>query len=289
MIFVVRFIVNRKGLSKYFKIFMELMIYACLLLMVLQSKCKVTLVYNTNTEISQLQQEIYEQSGVYTFYNVDVKDKKRLSSIFYNEDHHVTEQDALTSLKKIKEVLAIYSDGLPKEIYIIDSFNDRKMNCGGAFIQNKDIVILVNYHTDYLIEVIHHEIGHSIEEKSLDVKSLYKFATVQDSCKLVSNYACTNNDELFAETWSYAMHRSKTTNFSLAISDIFKKSIRFFDDPNYVEFYEFKDGLNQLINNEIDSFVIKKGPSFFLEKIKVEYPEISKVRFLAIGDELLFY
>ena len=261
----------------------------CMMLLLPSASASKGVVYDTNTETGLIQQEIYEQSGVYTFYNVDVKSKKHLFNIFYNEDYRISEQEALTSLKNIKDVLAIYSGGLPREIYIVNGFKDKKMNCGGAYLPSSDIIVLVNQQTDYFVEALHHEIGHSIEDKSLDAKSLYKFATVQDSCKLVSGYACTNNDELFAETWRYAMCESKTTNFSLAISNIFKKNIRFFDEPNYIDLYEFNDALNQLINKEIDSFVIKKSNGFSLGEILIKYPDISKIHFLDVGDEMLFY
>ena len=251
-----------------------------------QFQPNVAPVYDTNTETGFLQQEIYELSGVKVFYNTDANEVSD-SDITYTENYHITDDKALECLTKIKEVLSFYSGGLPKKIFIVNSFDSDDVACDGLFVSGDDIIVLRA--TDYIDKTLHHEVGHSIEHKTFDIKSIYKYKNVNDSCRLVSDYACENDYELFAEVWRNAVFFNKTSNFSLALSDVFKKNIRFFDDPNYIEFYEFEDGLDKLINGEIDSFVIKKGPNFSIEKLLSTYPELSDVHYLDVVDEMLVY
>ena len=256
----------------------------CYMVVLPNVKTSVAPASDLNTEVGRLQQEIYEQSGVYTFYNTDVQDE---ADIVYTNDYHISDDAALESLNKIKEVLAFYSNGLPKKIYIVNDFESDGVACNGIYV-NRTNTIVLREHVN-IDKTLHHELGHSIEDKTFDPVSLIKFKAVKDSCKLVSSYACTNDDELFAETWMTAIVNKKTTSFSMAIADIFKKNIRAFDNPNYVEFYEFEDGLSDLINGEIDSFVIKKSPNFYLTKLSIAYPAMNNVHYLDVGDEMLFY
>ena len=189
-------------------------------------KTGVAPVYDLSTEVGRLQQEIYEQSGVYTFYNTDVQKK---ADIVCTNDYHISDDTALRSLEKIKEVLAFYSNGLPKEIYIVNDFESDGDACNGIYA-NRTNTIVLREHVD-IDKTLHHELGHSIEDKTFNPVSLIKFKAVKDSCKLVSDYACTNDDELFAETWREAVVYKKTTNFSKAIADIFKRNIRAIDNP----------------------------------------------------------
>ena len=247
-------------------------------------KTGVAPVYDLSTEVGRLQQEIYEQSGVYTFYNTDVQKK---ADIVCTNDYHISDDTALRSLEKIKEVLAFYSNGLPKEIYIVNDFESDGDACNGIYA-NRTNTIVLREHVD-IDKTLHHELGHSIEDKTFNPVSLIKFKAVKDSCKLVSDYACTNDDELFAETWREAVVYKKTTNFSKAIADIFKRNIRAFDNPNYVVISDFEDSLSQLINGDIDSFVIKKSEDFSIYKLSIKYPATNNVHYLDVGDEMLFY
>lgn len=237
-------------------------------------------VYDLNTEIGQLQQEIYEQSGVYTFYNVDVKDK---ADIVYIDDYHVSEDEVLNSLKEIKEVLAFYSNGFPKEIYIINSFVSGDKSCNGIYIRKSNIIVLKEQ--ENISSTLHHEMGHSIEDKTYNLISLIKFKSVNQSCELVSDYACTSNDELFAEAWRNTIVYNKITEYSLALSNIFKDNLKGFENPYYVDFLEVDEAITKLINNEIDSFIVKGT----VGKVFMTYSVPSNISFLDVGDEVLFY
>lgn len=236
--------------------------------------------FDSSTSVGKLQQEIYDQSGVSVFVDVDVKEKRR-NFIYYIDDYHVSNEDAIKYLTMIRDNLSIYSRGLPDEIYLINGFANKDTKLSGAYFQEGNYIVLKA--DDNLISNLHHEIGHSIEDKTFDLKSLIKFELVDSSCVLVSGYACTNNDELFAETWKTAILDNKTTKYSLAIKDIFKKNLKAFENPIYVKDYD--DALNKLLNKKIDSFIIKEEA----DKIFKTHTIPDNVSFLDVGDEVLFY
>ena len=91
----------------------------------------------------------------------------------------------------------------------------------GAFVVRKNFIILNN--SKDIKSELHHQMGHSIENKSYDLLSFLKFRTVKSSCKLVSDRACENNNELFAETWKTKVYDNKTTDYSDSLTNIFNK------------------------------------------------------------------
>ena len=274
LLYIIYFLLSKERPKKSFKTIIVVLIIFVFVPILIGYKTKQDDFYDVSTSVGKLQQEIYEQSGVNVFVNVDVKDKRR-NFISYADDYHLSKEDALSYLNIIKDNLAIYSRGLPDEIYLINAFEKRDTKLSGAYFEEGNYIVLKA--DDNLAANLHHEIGHSIEDKTFDLKSLIKFELVDSSCLAVSGYACSNDDELFAETWKTAILDNKTTKYSLAISDIFKKNLKYFENPNYVDNYE--EALNKLLNNKSDSFIIKDNNS----------PMNNDVNRLDLGDETLFY
>ena len=166
-----------------------------------------------------LKREIYDQSGVNVYFNFDLMEDEKVK-LTYTTDYNISEEQAIESLKIIKEELAKYEKGLPSKIYLVNDFKMRGGDEDGAFVVRKNFIILNNNSEDIRAE-LHHQIGHSIENKSYDLLSFFKFRTVKSSCNLVSDKACENNNELFAETWKTKVYDNKTTDYSNALSSMF--------------------------------------------------------------------
>ena len=166
-----------------------------------------------------LKREIYDQSGVNVYFNFDLMEDEKVK-LTYTTDYNISEEQAIESLKIIKEELAKYEKGLPSKIYLVNDFKMRGGDEDGAFVVRKNFIILNNNSEDIRAE-LHHQMGHSIENKSYDLLSFLKFRTVKSSCNLLSDKACENNNELFAETWKTKVYDNKTTDYSNALSAIF--------------------------------------------------------------------
>lgn len=166
-----------------------------------------------------LKREIYDQSGVNVYFNFDLMEDEKVK-LTYTTDYNISEEQAIESLKIIKEELAKYEKGLPSKIYLVNNFKMRGADENGVFVVRKNFIILNNNSEDIRAE-LHHQMGHSIENKSYDLLSFLKFRTVKSSCNLVSDRACENNNELFAETWKTKVYDNKTTDYSNALSSMF--------------------------------------------------------------------
>lgn len=174
--------------------------------------------YYDESPTGVLKREIYDQSGVNVYFNFDLMEDEKVK-LTYTTDYNITEEQAIESLKIIKEELAKYKKGLPSKIYLVNDFKMRGADEDGAFVVRKNFIILNN--SKDIKSELHHQMGHSIENKSYDLLSFLKFRTVKSSCKLVSDRACENNNELFAETWKTKVYDNKTTDYSNALSAIF--------------------------------------------------------------------
>ena len=175
--------------------------------------------YYDESPTGVLKREIYDQSGVNVYFNFDLMEDEKVK-LTYTTDYNITEEQAIESLKIIKEELAKYKKGLPSKIYLVNDFKMRGGDEDGVFVVRKNFIILNNNSEDIRAE-LHHQMGHSIENKSYDLLSFFKFRTVKSSCNLVSDKACENNNELFAETWKTKVYDNKTTDYSNALSAIF--------------------------------------------------------------------
>ena len=175
--------------------------------------------YYDESPTGVLKREIYDQSGVNVYFNFDLMEDEKVK-LTYTSDYNISEEQAIESLKIIKEELAKYEKGLPSKIYLVNDFKMRGGDEDGAFVVRKNFIILNNNSEDIRAE-LHHQMGHSIENKSYDLLSFLKFRTVKSSCNLVSDKACENNNELFAETWKTKVYDNKTTDYSNALSAIF--------------------------------------------------------------------
>ena len=240
--------------------------------------------FDTTTSIGQKQQEIYNESGVAVYYNTKVPGNLKIE---YLKDYHISEKEAFEYLTKIQKVLSFYSGKKPNKIYLISSFKINGFKAGGFTSFLPDLMVL-NITND-IVNNLHHEMGHVISYKTLNIKKLIKINSVKDSCELVSNYACTDSDELFAETWKTAIIENKTTNFSLSLSDLFKDNLTYFKNPNHIDVNAFEENLNKLINKETESFIIKKTDENMLNSLLQQYPLIKEINRLDVGDEILFY
>ena len=174
--------------------------------------------YYDESPTGVLKREIYDQSGVNVYFNFDLMEDEKVK-LTYTTDYNISEEQAIESLKIIKEELAKYEKGLPSKIYLVNDFKMRGGDEDGAFVVRKNFIVL-NNSKDIRAE-LHHQMGHSIENKSYDLLSFFKFRTVKSSCNLVSDKACENNNELFAETWKTKAYDNKTTDYSNALSAIF--------------------------------------------------------------------
>ena len=174
--------------------------------------------YYDESPTGVLKREIYDQSGVNVYFNFDLMEDEKVN-LTYTTDYNITEEQAIESLKIIKEELAKYKKGLPSKIYLVNDFKMRGADEDGAFVVRKNFIILNN--SKDIKSELHHQMGHSIENKSYDLLSFFKFRTVKSSCNLVSDKACENNNELFAETWKTKVYDNKTTDYSNALSAIF--------------------------------------------------------------------
>lgn len=175
--------------------------------------------YYDDSPTGVLKREIYDQSGVNVYFNFDLMEDEKVK-LTYTTDYNITEEQAIESLKIIKEELAKYEKGLPSKIYLVNDFKMRGGDEDGAFVVRKNFIILNNNAEDIRAE-LHHQMGHSIENKYYDLLSFLKFRTVKSSCNLVSDKACENNNELFAETWKTKVYDNKTTDYSNALSSMF--------------------------------------------------------------------
>lgn len=175
--------------------------------------------YYDDSPTGVLKREIYDQSGVNVYFNFDLMEDEKVK-LTYTTDYNITEEQAIESLKIIKEELAKYEKGLPSKIYLVNDFKMRGADENGAFVVRKNFIIL-NNNAENIRAELHHQMGHSIENKSYDLLSFLKFRTVKSSCNLVSDKACENNNELFAETWKTKVYDNKTTDYSNALSSMF--------------------------------------------------------------------
>ncbi len=175
--------------------------------------------YYDDSPTGVLKREIYDQSGVNVYFNFDLMEDEKVK-LTYTTDYNISEEQAIESLKIIKEELARYEKGLPSKIYLVNDFKMRGADENGVFVVRKNFIILNNNSEDIRAE-LHHQMGHSIENKSYDLLSFLKFRTVKSSCNLVSDKACESNNELFAETWKTKVYDNKTTDYSNALSPIF--------------------------------------------------------------------
>ena len=176
--------------------------------------------YYDESPTGVLKREIYDQSGVNVYFNFDLMEDEKVK-LTYTTDYNITEEEAIESLKIIKEELAKYKKGLPSKIYLVNDFKMRGADEDGAFVVRKNFIILNN--SKDIKSELHHQMGHSIENKSYDLLSFLKFRTVKSSCKLVSDRACESNNELFAETWKTKVYDNKTTDYSDSLTNIFNK------------------------------------------------------------------
>ena len=179
--------------------------------------------YYDESPTGVLKREIYDQSGVNVYFNFDLMEDEKVK-LTYTSDYNISEEQAIESLKIIKEELAKYKKGLPSKIYLVNDFKMRGADEDGAFVVRKNFIILNN--SKDIKSELHHQMGHSIENKSYDLLSFLKFRTVKSSCNLVSDKACENNNELFAETWKTKVYDNKTTDYSNALTNIFNKYLR---------------------------------------------------------------
>ena len=176
--------------------------------------------YYDESPTGVLKREIYDQSGVNVYFNFDLMEDEKVK-LTYTTDYNITEEQAIESLKIIKEELAKYKKGLPSKIYLVNDFKMRGADEDGAFVVRKNFIILNN--SKDIKSELHHQMGHSIENESYDLLSFLKFRTVKSSCNLVSDKACENNNELFAETWKTKVCDNKTTDYSDSLTNIFNK------------------------------------------------------------------
>ena len=176
--------------------------------------------YYDESPTGVLKREIYEQSGTNVYFNVDLMEDEKVK-VTYTTDYNITEEQAIESLKIIKEELAKYKKGLPSKIYLVNDFKMRGGEENGVFVVRKNFIILNN--SKDIRSELHHQMGHSIENKSYDLLSFFKFRTVKSSCNLVSDRACESNNELFAETWKTKVYDNKTTDYSNSLKNIFNK------------------------------------------------------------------
>lgn len=176
--------------------------------------------YYDESPTGVLKREIYDQSGVNVYFNFDLMEDEKVK-LTYTTDYNITEEQAIESLKIIKEELAKYKKGLPSKIYLVNDFKMRGADEDGAFVVRKNFIILNN--SKDIKSELHHQMGHSIENKSYDLLSFLKFRTVKSSCSLVSDRACENNNELFAETWKTKVYDKKATDYSDSLTNIFNK------------------------------------------------------------------
>lgn len=240
--------------------------------------------FDINSTTGQLQQEIYNDNGVSVYFNEEAKE---FTDIEYLEDYHISEDEAIKALSKIQKVLSLYSGKKPNKIYILNNFKSEGQDVNGFYSFLNDAVVLTN--NDNISSTLHHELGHVIGAKTWKIGNLLKINANKDSRNLVSAYACTNDFELFAETWITAFLYNHTTSFSQDISDIFKENIIYFKKPNYINVNDFEENLNKLINKETESFIIKKTDDNMLNNLLQQYPLIKEINRLDVGDEILFY
>lgn len=240
--------------------------------------------FDTSTLTGQLQQEIYDESGVAVYYNTKIKEVRRIK---HQEEIEITEEEAITALKEIKKTLSFYSGFKPNKIYILNNANMKGSSILGGASAFKNVILLCNKKD--IKETLHHEMGHIIVFKTLKINDLINFTINHNSCSIVSDYACENKDELFAETWETAITENKTTSFSQNISNIFKENLRYFKNPNYINVDDLKENLNKLINKETESFIIKKTDENMLNSLLQQFPSIKEINRLDVGDEILFY
>lgn len=241
--------------------------------------------FDINSTTGQLQQEIYNKNGVSVYFNEEVKEPV---DIEYLEDYHISEGEAIKILSKIQKVLSLYSGKKPNKIYILNSFKHGGQDVNGFYSFLNDAVVLTT-NNDNISRTLHHELGHVIGAKTWKIGNLLKINANKDSRNLVSAYACSNNFELFAETWETAFLYNHTTSFSQDISDIFKENIIYFKKPNYINVNYFEENLDKLINKEIESFIVKKSNENMLNSLLQQYPLIKEINRLDVGDEILFY
>lgn len=240
--------------------------------------------FDINSTTGQLQQEIYDKNGVSVYFNEEIKEHV---DIEYLEDYHISEDEAIKALSKIQKVLSLYSGKKPNKIYILNRFKHGEQHAAGFYSFINDVLVLTNY--DGISSTLHHELGHVIAAKTWKIDNLFKFNNNKDSCNLVSAYACTNDFELFAETWITAFLYNQTTSFSQDISDIFKENIIYFKKPNYISTNDFEENLNKLINKEIESFIVKTTDENMLNSLLQQFPSIKEINRLDVGNEILFY
>lgn len=153
-------------------------------------------------------------------------------------------QIIVNTLYMFLDAFPIYADVakeyFPKEIYLLNAFHTNSMQMGGLSLKEPDVILF--YADQYSNrKILYHEMAHIYLYKNSDAYILKQCKEVSGLyCNIVSDYACTNEDERFAEVVSYAMAYKKQNTYTEALSDFFKENINYFENGGGTKYYVSK-------------------------------------------------
>lgn len=163
-------------------------------------------------------QDIYDTYGIKLSVKNDVTQEDWYEfGNEYNVSPYLDTESINRTYELISEVLPLYSDKafetIPDywfitanmfvekddELYRLLGFNQT--------IDTDSYILCLNGSTVEISEekfliTLHHEIFHTVSAKMTE-KEIAEFESVEGSCSLVSDYACTNVIEELSETWAY--------------------------------------------------------------------------------------
>lgn len=157
-------------------------------------------------EIDEMVNSIKERYGIEIVYNIP---NELIDASMSKNEEYCDLPHQLTSMiliEYIDEFLQMYTDEaisqMPKKWFLINSTETHDGSIiPGRILQlgDNDVMILTTsqyllkvYDYQYAERVMHHELFHSIFYEQLSPLQLLKFASINESCSKITEYACTN-------------------------------------------------------------------------------------------------
>ena len=151
------------------------------------------------------QQIIYAETDLSVQINVD--NIPLVNDFSFKVIEKDQQEDIQNRLENIQYAYSVYKISiqkmLPKTIYLVTDIINTKTGekCNAFYIESENAVYL-DINNKMMVKTIHHELFHALSSKiELNDEFLEKFRS-SGTCDSVSQYACTNEEEL-AEAWAY--------------------------------------------------------------------------------------
>lgn len=151
---------------------------------------------------------------------IDFGYKDEIYEYLFNEKDKISldEETVKTGylIQYIDKALSAYTDEIiieiPEKWFVVSTIRLEENNIVGGrtttLANGKKIFVFSSeynhrnpYEFDYTKDV-HHEIFHAVLRDKLSNSQIKEFSSINEGCEIISEYACSNNEEEMAEAWS---------------------------------------------------------------------------------------